>query len=420
MNKVHIIGMGLSRKDLTQAHLDLIREATLLVGGTRLLDMFPEYSGERMAITNNIPDVVDLIRSQMDQKQIVVLASGDPLFHGIGSTLARCIPLKHLAIHPNITSIAAAFSAVGIPWHDAKLISLHSKGGNAFDFRSLSTTPKAAFLTSPTHGPGYIADQLVSWGISSFNLCVLEHLGDSDRQRISWHDNAVDLQNQTFSNPNIVIFLNKEARSRKGFQTNVSHETHLGMPEASFRHENGLITKSEIRAVTISKLRLMRPDHVLWDIGSGSGSIAVESAAFIQAGKVFAVEKNVERITDIKENTHRFNCHNVIVHQMNFPDGHEILDQPDRIFIGGGGKDLGKIIEHCCDRLTHSGVIVVNTVVMETMEIARDTLNQKGFSPELIQVQVSRSSRMPGGSRLVPLNPVWIISGMKPSKEQGR
>ena len=187
---------------------------------------------------------------------------------------------------------------------------------------------------------------------------------------------------------------------------------YLGMPDNYYDHQQGLITKSEIRAITISKLRLLK-DHVLWDLGAGSGSISIEASLLVPAGKVFALEKIPERIQQIEINKSRFGVKNLEVVHAVLPEGLEGLPRPDRIFIGGGGRDLAKIINAAVTFLKPDGLVVVNTVLMQNIQTASETLKALDFKISQVQVQISRSRSMPWGDRLEAQNPVWIISGFR-------
>jgi len=408
MKPVNIIGIGQGKKDLTPAHIKLIQSADLLVGGRRHLEMFAQRKGDTLLITGAIEQVIDKIKEAMGDKKVVVLASGDPLFYGIGSTLSRYLDKKQILIHPNISSVSAAFAAIGEPWHDAKIISLHGKNCRNFSFSSLAGETKIAFLTDQTRGPKFIASMLITQELTEFRFCVLENLGHEKKEKITWLDDYSSVADQEFDHPNIVVLL-KSVSHRK----NVSHETHIGMDDVFYRHSKGLITKSEIRSITLSKLELTRKDHTLWDIGSGSGSVGIEASFHIPWGQVFAVEKNQERIGDIIHNIKMFNQPNIKILNLDFPQGSDQLKDPDRIFIGGGGSDLEQIINTCCHRLKNPGTIVINTILIQNMETAIRVLKQNEFSWEMVQIQISRSRPMPYGDRLEPLNPVWIISGRK-------
>lgn len=409
MNAIDIIGTGLGRGDLTQKHLDLIRACDVLVGGDRHLKWFDDLGKQKILIKGPIAKVVEAIREKIGQSKIVVLASGDPLFYGIGSTLLRYFDKAQLNIHSNISSVSAAFAAIKEPWQDAAVISLHGKKETeTISFSRLSNENKIAFLTSPEMHPGIIAEMFIKEGIYDFRVCVLENLGAGDREKISWFDNMDLARQQTFQDPNIVILLKRGLRNPP-----VSRETYIGMEDDLFKHSKGLITKSEIRCVTLSKLKLVKKDHVLWDIGSGSGSVGIEASFLIPWGLVYAVEKHPGRISDMVHNIKNFNCSNVKVVNAEFPDGMEDLKTPDRIFIGGGGKNMTKILETCCEKLAPAGRIIVNTVLLQTIATTLACLEKHGFSTEVVQIQVSRSKAMPYGDRLEASNPVWIISGAK-------
>jgi precorrin-6Y C5,15-methyltransferase (decarboxylating) len=176
-----------------------------------------------------------------------------------------------------------------------------------------------------------------------------------------------------------------------------------------------LITKSEIRAITLSKLRLLK-DHVLWDLGAGSGSVAIEASLLVPAGRVFALEKNPERIQQIEINKSQFGVKNLEVMHAVLPEGLEGLPRPDRIFIGGGGRDLANIINAAVPFLKPDGLVVVNTVLIPNIQTATETLRALDFKTSKVQVQIGRSRDMPWGDRLEGQNPVWIISGMRKSE----
>ena len=316
MKPIDIIGMGQGKKDLTQNHLDIISRCDVLVAGRRYLEMFDLPDIQKIPITDSIKNIVETIKKQMDISKIVVLASGDPLFYGIGSTLIQYFHKEQINIHSNISSISAAFAAIKEPWHDAKIISLHGKQSKPFCFSTLAGESKVAFLTDPQRNPQYIAAELIKKSFFDFKFCVLENLGDMKKEKIKWLENFEEAATQKFSQPNIVIL-----KKIKKENTDVSHETHIGMEDSLFKHSKGLITKSEVRSITLSKLKLIKKNHLLWDIGSGSGSLGIEAALQIPEGGVYAIEKNQNRISDIVYNIKKFNCINIKILNKEFPKG---------------------------------------------------------------------------------------------------
>jgi precorrin-6Y C5,15-methyltransferase (decarboxylating) len=207
-----------------------------------------------------------------------------------------------------------------------------------------------------------------------------------------------------FSQPNLAVLKYSPA------ETGDPYPPHLGIPEHRYAHQDGLITKSEVRAVSLSKLQL-RPHHVLWDLGAGCGSVAIEASLLVHPGQVVAVEQNPVRVQQIAINQKRFGIRNLAIVQETLPAGLAQLPRPDRIFIGGGGRDLKRIIAAAVACLKPGGRVVVNTVLLPNVAAAMEKLEALGCATEMIQIQVSRSQRMPWAERLQAQNPVWIISG---------
>ncbi len=404
MKIVTIIGMGLTPKDLTAEHLKAIEEADILVGGKRLLEHFEQCSAQKKTIDKNIKDVVDFVKNRMASQSIVVLASGDPLFFGIGVRLVKALGAENVVIYPNISSVAAAFARIKEPWSNVRVVSLHGRNNESALLKALEKENIVAVFTDPKNNPARLAQRLIEEDFINFNVCVLESLGTAE-ERFNWYrpDQAAGM---VFAEPNLVI-LKRSSESLKGMKP-----LHIGLPDNYYHHQQGLITKSEIRAITLSKLRLLK-DHVLWDLGAGSGSVSIEASLLVPTGKVFALEKNPERIQQIEINKSRFGVKNLEIVQTVLPQGLEGLPRPDRIFIGGGGRDLEKIINAAVTFLKPDGLVVVNTVLMQNLQTAAETLKALDFKTSKVQVQISRSQDMPWGDRLEAQNPVWIVSGSR-------
>ncbi len=400
--KVTVIGMGLSANDLTSVHHNIIESADVLIGGKRHLACFGNHAGIKKGISGNINELIAYIKEHKKTHRIVVLASGDPLLFGIGSVIVNALGPDSVEIYPNISSVSAAFSRIREPWHDARIISMHGKNSEKGLLSAVNESRLVAVMTDPVRNPAWIAKLLLSSNIDEVKICVFEQLGTQD-EKISWHtlQNAAQL---AFSEPNIVV-LERISVANRG---DVSF--YLGMPDDAYDHENGLITKSEIRAVTISKLKLL-PHHVLWDLGAGSGSIGIEASLLLHKGRIVSVEKDLKRVQNIEQNRIRHGVCNMEVCLKDIPEGLSELPEPDRIFIGGGGRKLEKIISSAAGYLKPEGVIVINTVLLENLTKALNTLNSCGFFTEVIQIQVNRSKEMPWSQRLEAQNPVWIISG---------
>ena len=407
MNPVSIIGIGMTPEDLTAKHLKIIDTADILVGGKRLLNLFKESRARKKVIGKDINGVVNFVRQEMKKQKIVVLASGDPLFFGIGRRMVDAIGANNTLIYPNISSVSAAFARIKEPWDDVCVISLHGRKIDRRLFQALEENNKIAVFTDPKNNPARLAAHLLKNQFLNYKICVLEALG-SVSEEVNWYS-LVEAAKMKFRDPNMVVL------KRSPIGTQDRQRLFLGAPDNWYDHHKGLITKSEIRAITLSKLRLAT-DHILWDLGAGSGSVAAEAALLIKKGKIFAVEKNSERVAQIKNNKKRFGIGNLKAIQAELPRGLEELPRPDRIFIGGGGKQLKSIITAAAQYLKPRGVMVINTVLIPNVETARATLEKLDFETEVIQAQINRSRQMPWAARLEAQNPVWIITGMRKSE----
>ncbi len=422
---IEIIGMGLCTDDLTEKHKKIISKADLLVAGRRCLDDFKHNKADKLVIKKDINFIADEIQRRMTKEKIVVLASGDPLFFGIGSTLVKKIGRKNIIVHPNISSVVSAFAIIKESWHDARFISLHGKK-QLCDINDLvSGKNKIAILTDPEKNPAWIARALVKFRCTDFEFYVFENLGTSEAKVFHFND-AEHVATLNFKSPNIVILKRKiilkcpknvlgyiDNGEEKNINKEIILDIHPGMPDNLFSHEKGLITKSETRAVVLSKLKLISDSHILWDLGAGSGSVSIEASKFLHKGSVFSVEKNSARICDIKKNIEKFKVSNINIIHADLPDGIKGLPIPDRIFIGGGGKKLLQIMEQAIGKLAVNGIIVISMVLIQNIESCFNFLKDNGFTADLVQLQISRSRPMPCGYRLESLNPVWIISGEK-------
>ncbi len=402
MKPIQIVGMGLSPDDLTAMHLEVIGSADVLVGGKRHLEYFPDHNAEKREIKSPISEVIEYVRQCMKTKSVVVLASGDPLFYGIGKALISSLGPENVEVHPNITTVSAAFARIRQPWQDATLISMHGKDGTAFLRKALELREFICVLTDNNNTPAAIA-KIVNNNQNQWDMCILEKLGTPD-ERVEWMTSQ-QAAGMEFAQPNIVIL-------RPGKETSKNRRLCLGTPDHWYAHENGLITKAPVRAVSLSTLRL-QDKHILWDLGAGSGSVGIEASLFIRKGKIFSVEKNAGRIQLIEINKKKFSVDNMEIVQAELPDGLSNLPSPDRVFVGGGGKNLVHILEAASEHLRPNGIIVANTVLIENISKAETLLDSLGFKTQTTHIQVNTGKKMPWGHRMEALNPVWIISGRK-------
>ena len=186
-----------------------------------------------------------------------------------------------------------------------------------------------------------------------------------------------------------------------------------GVQTCVFRLQPGLITKQEVRALSLSLLRL-RANSTVWDVGAGTGSISIEIARLVPDARIYAIEKTAAGLTLIEKNCRRFGTTQVSPVRGVAPAALNALPDPDRIVIGGGGKAMPEILEVCCDRIRPKGVIVANFATLETCILAKQQLQERGWNVQLLQVNIARSATLATATRFVPLNPVILLQASRP------
>jgi precorrin-6Y C5,15-methyltransferase (decarboxylating) len=401
---VQVVGLGMSPDDLTPKALDIIRGAQVLVGGKRLLAYFPDHPAERLILAKDPESIIGTLPALARDRRVVVLASGDPNFYGIGPLVVQILGAENVVLHPNLTAVQAAAARLQVPWHEAGVVSLHGRGWDALE-AALDKLGPLFIYTDPVHNPGAIAKRLLDQGRSQARLCILEDLGAA-AERLTWLS-LEEAAARTFSPSNMVML--ELAEVQKDLSS-PAPDLHLGMPEEAFSPERGLITKAEVRAVALAKLQLY-PGQVLWDVGAGSGSVGLEASLLLGQGRILSIEKNPERAAQIAANRDKFRVTNLEVICGQAPECLADLPAPDRVFIGGGGKYVADILRETLRRLRPEGLVVITASLLETLEEVRRVLLQENRSVDVIQLQVSRAQPLSEGSYFKALNPVWIVTG---------
>ncbi len=398
--KVKVIGIGDGGKQsLSKQAVQWIEQADLLVGGKRHLAFFPEYSGEKVTIQGGLSSILERIKQASADRQVVVLASGDPFFYGIGGHLVKKLGRDRVEVHPHLSSLQLAAARMGENWQKAKIESLHGRSLHGL-IQRITGEELIILLTDQHNTPRRIAQYLLDYRMNEYEAFVAENLG-SKEERCTWWTLS-ELAQATCSPLNILI-LKQKADSPKW---------PLGISDQEFaqrKPDKGLITKKEIRVVSLAELRI-KPTSIVWDIGAGSGSVSVEATKLAPYGQVYAIEQNEHDLANIYQNQRKFRTEFTVVHSK-APEKLDTLPDPDAIFIGGSGGKLKEILQVCCQRLRPQGRIVINAATFETMQTAQSFLKEKGFEVATTFIQVARSKPIARLTRLEGLNPVFIIVG---------
>lgn len=295
-----------------------------------------------------------------------------------------------------------AFARIKEPWDDAIFVSVHGRGLKPAVDRIVAAE-KVAVLTDKINTPAAIARELIERGAEGYEAWLCEDMG-TPAEKFTRTD-VKGLLDIAASELNILILV-------KAWEPQLAQYPVMGIADDEFATAKKLITKQEVRAVTLAKLRL-QDDLVMWDIGAGSGSVSIEASNLMPNGRLFALERNPQYVTFLRENLKKFVARNVVLVEAFAPEGLDELPDPDRVFIGGSGGMLEEIIEAVDRRLKPEGVIVLNAVTLDTLTKAVEFLEDHGYLVEVACVNVAKTRGLTEYKMFEAQNPVYIISAWK-------
>ncbi|MFF4797782.1 precorrin-6y C5,15-methyltransferase (decarboxylating) subunit CbiE [Streptomyces sp. NPDC001351] len=388
--------------------LEAVAGAELVVGGRRHLDAvrLPE-TAERIVLGPLAPALDTMEEYVGKDRRVVVLASGDPGFFGIVRALAERFGAERLDVRPGVSSVATAFARLGLTWDDAVVVSAHGRDPRTA-VNMCRAHPKVAVLTGPGAGPAELGAALARTAPGRV-LVVASALGSGEErlERVS----PAEAAGRDWGTAVSVVLCLDETRALGPVRTLAGTAVRpLGwaLHEGEFAHRDSMITKFEVRALALARLG-PRPGDLVWDVGSGSGSVAVECARLGAA--VSAVEKAPDGVERIRANA---GAHGVDVHVVHgtAPDALDRLDDPDAVFVGGGGRELPGIVRACARRARRT--VVVAMAALDRVPAVRTALTGAGFDCDGVLLQSSRLAPLPGDvTRLAATNPVFLLWGTR-------
>ena len=406
-------------ESLSSSALRSIQQANVVIGAERTLALFnTEFTSNTILhdLTGKLSSVPGWIETAIKaNQQVVVLATGDPLCHGIASYLNKKLGAEILDIIPNVSTLQLACARTGMTWQDMKICSIHTQDTGEWAhqagpehgmyklYQDLRQNDKLAVFTSPENGPVRIAQMLKMENMADqFTMSIAENLATPNEKVFKWL-NIEEVMGKEFNSPNIVLLERIQPEDQKVL---------FGLADDAFHQrkpEKGLITKREVRAVSLARMQL-RANSVVWDIGAGSGSVGLEAARIAADGYVCAIEKNAADLKNIEMNRVEMGIGNYTAVHAKAPECLESWPDPDAIFIGGSGGELSSLIEICLTRLRADGYLVMNFVTLENLAQATETLKKLNAYWDVTQIQVSRSQPILNMNRMAAENPVWIVS----------
>lgn len=377
----------------------MLDHAELVLGGGRHLLDFGVEPERAVALQGDLSEALD--RIEKTDGSVAVLASGDPGYFGIVRVLAERFGPEKLLVLPALSAVSEAFSRARIPWDDALVVSAHGRDPR----RAVNVCrahPKVAVLTSPAFGPAELAGALEGLDRS---FVVVERLGESDERM--YEGDGAQVARMSWKAPNtVVVYDPARTVGAKGWISGCSESLgRWALPEEEFEHRSGMITKPEIRALVLARLG-PGPGDLVWDVGAGSGSVAVECARLGAAA--IAVERDAESCERIRENASRHGaCVQVV--QGEAPEALRGLPEPDAVFVGGTGESFEEILEVAAVRARRC--VVLTLISLERVVPAAEILEGCSLSVETTFLQASRMKGVGSLHRLAAETPVFVVSG---------
>ncbi|WP_431885469.1 precorrin-6y C5,15-methyltransferase (decarboxylating) subunit CbiE [Micromonospora wenchangensis] len=409
---VVVLGMDAAGRPLPPPALAALAGAGLVVGAARHLAAVPVPAGvDTVTLGALAPAVTRLAAAHAAGVPAVVLASGDPGLFGVVRRLrAAALPVRVL---PAVSSVAAAFARAGLDWDGAVVVTAHGRElGPALN--ACRALPAVAVLTAPDAGAAEIGAGLAGW---SRRLLVAEHLG-TPAERVTWVS-PEQAAGRRWADPHVLLSLAGAADDagatptgpggavgpvRDDNQPAAAPAAGWALPESAYRHRDSMITKAEVRALAVARLR-PRLGRLVWDVGAGSGSVGIECA--LLGAAVIAVER--DPTAPVAGNAARHGV-DVRVVTGDAPAVLAGLPDPDAVFVGGGGTDvLTAVADRRPDR------VVVTLAALDRVAPAVHLLRAAGYTVTGSQLAAARLADLPGGSvRLAATNPVVVLTGERP------
>lgn len=413
MRKVTIIGAGPGNPDLlSRSALDAIGIADVVIGAHRVLvgiDVPPDVVRCELVKTADI--VAALTDAASWQRAVVVMTGDVGLFSGARRLVEALSGDARVDVRviPGISSASYLAARLARPWQDWRFASAH---GVACDIVAEAERAGELFLvTSGGEDPSRLSGELVQAGFGDARVTVAERLSYPD-ERITCAT-ASEIAGQTFDDLNVMLieFAGGAASSRWPYASS-------GIPDELFIRGDVPMTKQEVRAVALAKLRLTATDTV-WDVGAGTGSVSIEAALVARAGSVWSVERNAAGVRLIRENADAFGCGNVHAVPGVAPDALAKLPVPDAVFVGGSAGELPSIVEAALEKNSQVR-LCVPCVTVETLTEACALLSGsrfKGF--EACQVSAARAEAVGSHHLMKAQNPVFLVSARGAGGEGG-
>ena len=392
---VYVIGMGMGTpQTLTLAAREALRKSGLVVGSSRLLQSLDDLEARKVALVAPA-QVAQEIRSSGVRVASVVM-SGDVGLHSGATRLYEHLNDMEVRVLPGVSSLQYLCARLRVPWQDACVVSVHGADGDVVG--AVQTHERTFVLTGGARRAGDVCACLTERGLGEVHVAVGEWLSYEDERLVC--GTAAELAGQEFCDLAAMLVENEKPIAAGTLAP--------CLPDEAFARGDVPITKEEVRALAVCKLRV-EPSHVVWDIGSGTGSVSVELARAARAGQVLCVDRDERACALTRKNANAFGLTNVRVIQGDAPAALANLPVPDRVFVGGSSGALEAILRVAVEANPRVR-LCVSAIVLQTLVQALDAAQSLGMTHvDVTQVAVSKGREVGGRHMMLARNPVYLV-----------
>lgn len=410
-SKLVIVGIGDDGlAGMTEAARRIVTEAEVILGAPATLSHLEGITARKEPLEPEMPAALRQVRAALSAQRAVLVSGGDPLFYGVARYLCDRLGKDQFEVVPHVSSMQLAFARIKESWEDAYLTSLAGRPLEAIVDR-IRTAEKVGLFSSDENPPNRLARALLERGIDYFRAYVCENLGSPD-ERVTQAE-LDELSTMQFDPLNVMILVRKPNRPDQADRT--GRHRLFGNADDVFAQtlpKRGLITQAEVRSIALAQLDI-RPTSVVWDIGAGSGSVAIEAAQLAHQGMVYAVEPEPADVALIEANAESFGVPNVRPVAGRAPEILASLPDPDAIFVGGTGRQVVLVLRTAYARLSPGGRMAVNVVTIDGLATAHETLKSLTTDVQVWNITIARGIEQMDRVRFEAINPTFLLAVTK-------
>ena len=410
-HKIFIIGVGDDGLEgLSRPATAKLEQAKLIIGSPAMLAQVSHLTAKTEPVTADLERLADMIDRYADGPA-VLLTHGDPLFYGTARFLCDRLGKERFEVLPHVSSMQLAFARVKESWEEAYLSSVVTQPLEKVVDR-IRTATKVGIFTSDEITPPVIAASMIEAGLEYFTIYVCENLGSPD-ERVT-RGSVAEIAKQKFGLLNVMVMIRHTGTPDRPAKT--SGLRLFGNPDDVFaqsKPKRGLLTSSETRCMALAELELTETS-IVWDVGAGTGSVAIEASMIANQGNVFAIEMDVEEYSLLQDNLKKFRRSNVTAVFGEAPAAFVKLPQPDAVFVGGTGRSVGAICKSIFDLLPIGGRLVANVNSLNNVVALQDMFDGKETAEvEFWMLQFSKANQQLDTLRFTAANPAFLVKIVK-------